>query len=126
MPWYRLSKPAIAPSPHLLNFFYYLADPLFQSCVHLILRRTAGPYLSQGGLRLHFKQVVKHAFERCEGAATSRGPRIPLWKHVNITKDMLFGPAVSKAGLKDSNTNGVILRCRSGTRLAAQMHSWQV
>ena len=72
MPWHQ-------PSLDLLDFSYYLADPLFQSCVHPILRGTAGPYLSQGGVHLYFKRVVKHAFERGKGAATSRGPPSPLW-----------------------------------------------
>ena len=47
--------------------------------------------LSMTGCRYHIrKQVMPHVFERGAGGALTRGPRVPLWRHVNVVKEMLL------------------------------------
>lgn len=51
--------------------------------------------LTQYGTRLHFKLAVKHVFESGDLGAKTSGPGVPLWKHLTVAKDMLFGDSVS-------------------------------
>ena len=51
--------------------------------------------LTHNGARLRFKVLVKHVFESGDLGARTSGPRIPLWKHLNVAKGTLFGDGVS-------------------------------
>ena len=53
-------------------------------------------FLAQYGARKHCKRVVsRHVDESDGGAAKTTGPRVPLWAHVHMAHELLFGADVS-------------------------------
>lgn len=47
------------------------------------------PHLTTRLIRLHFRVVIKHLFERAAGAALTSACNVPKWGHANRAKDML-------------------------------------
>ena len=51
--------------------------------------------LTHNGARLHFKQLVKYVFNSGDHGARTDGPRVSLWRHLNMATDRLFECGVS-------------------------------